>query len=232
MSSLAIWDADGVLLDNDKLLSWLMPPIMKRHLDPEESYTEEEFLNLIRQLHKVHPSSIIGWAEHHGHSREWAIEAVRATNVEVGYAIQPYMAFNASAQAKLRQLRSQGCTLAVLTHGHRDYTLPLLAHVGVLEVIGEENVFDFSVLNGATKHEEETYRQVVNKLATRPFLKHFMVEDSPLNLKASRKLGFTNIYMGEKAVSPEYEPYVDQAFIGPDAALNLDATLNFLLEHA
>lgn len=92
--------------------------------------------------------------------------------------------------------------MAVLTHGHRDYVLPVMANLGLLEVIPGQNVFDIESTAGVLKRTGDAYRHVLNALADNVFLVHNMVEDTPLNLVAPKKWGLPPGWWGIRCPRP------------------------------
>ncbi|MBI1309373.1 MAG: HAD hydrolase-like protein [Proteobacteria bacterium] len=227
MSSLILFDFDGVLVHNEDLLVKHLTPIFKTHLDPGNHYTYEEFSNLRERLFRAHGSCLRGWAVENNLSDQWVVEMQQITNVAVGKIIAPMLTPDEPLNTALQALKAQGHTLAILTNSHRDYTLPMMEALGLRTLFPDDMVFDTSILKGRSKQHHGTYQFVVNALATKPFLHHFMLEDIAPNLQQAKACGFTTLFIHEEPPAAEHAPFVDHHFPTTHPALTyLQQTLS------
>jgi len=209
MSTLTIIDFDDTLCTTECYMDGGFYPALMRRIAPHRTYTMEQLRQANAHMYLHHGASIHGWAEELGLGMDWVLETFAHIAPSLAQAVRPHIAPNPQVNGKLRQLQKQGHTLAILTHGHRDYVLPLLEHLELAGIFPPEMVFDISAVNGHLKRTVEPYRHVLNALAGTVFLRHNMVEDSPANLPPAKQLGFTTWLVGEKPVQPDAAPFID-----------------------
>lgn len=209
MSTLTILDFDDTLAQTDVHISMPVRASLHGLLQAETGLELDAFLEKTAILSKQYGTSIHGWAAVLGKDTRWVLKTFRALAPTLTDAALAGIRPDGALNAKLQTLKAKGHTLAVLTHGHRDYVLPVMAHLGLLEVIPEQNVFDIESTEGVLKRNEDAYRYVLNTLADTVFLAHNMVEDSPLNLVAPKKMGFTTWLVGHQVPTVEATPYID-----------------------
>jgi FMN phosphatase YigB (HAD superfamily) len=209
LSTLTILDFDDTLAQTEVHIAPPIKDLLYQILKAETGLSREEFIQRSRELSALHGSSIHGWAKLLNKSESWVLTtyAELAPHL-VGYA-QVHIAADEVLNTKLRLLQKRGHILAILSHGHRDYILPLMRHLGLLDIIPEHHVFDISSTAGILKRSEHSYRYVLNSMADHAFLAHNMVEDYPANLVAAKTLGFSTWLVGARAPSPEETPYID-----------------------
>lgn len=211
MPNLIIFDFDETLGDTERHMHAVYIPRMREILAEHIDLPEDEVRTRNHHHYMAHGASIHGWAEELGLDMAWTLETFRRMAPYLVEAVMPHLAPNPAAIAKLQDLQKRGHTLAILTHGHRDYVLPLLQTLGLHEIFPPHMVFDISATHGILKREQGSYRHVLNALASKPYQKHFMLEDSIRNLIPAHQLGFTTILVGAtKKVLPELAAYVDR----------------------
>jgi putative hydrolase of the HAD superfamily len=224
MPNLIIFDFDETLGDTERHMHEVYIPRIREILAEHIDLSEEEVRARNHAHYMSHGASIHGWAEELGLDMAWTLETFRRMAPHLVEAVMPHLAPNPAVIAKLKALQARGHTLAILSHGHRDYILPLLATLGLHDIFPPHMLFDISAVRGHLKRTPDSYQHVLTALADKPYQKHFMLEDSIRNLIPAHQLGFTTILVGAtKKVLPELAAYVDRH--DPD----LESALDYLL---
>lgn len=209
MTTLTIFDFDDTLMQTEMHVIPHLRHALFEFLKDELGLPEDDFIARSVALSKDHGTSIHGWASLLNKPTAWVLEAFDHTARAMVKPALAEISPDPTLNEKLRALQTRGHTLAILTHGHKTYIQPTLAHLGISAIIPSSHVFDISSTNGIRKREEGAYRHVLNSLSNQVFLQHHMVEDSPANLPPAKRLGFTTWLVGHKKPQAADAPFID-----------------------
>lgn len=211
MPNLILFDFDETLGETERHMDPAYYPALAEILAEHITLPLDEVRRRNHEHYMAHGASIHGWAQELGLGMEWTLETFRRLAPHLTAAVMPHLAPNPAVIADLQDLQKRGHTLAILTHGHRDYVLPLLEKLGLGAIFPPAMVFDISATNGILKRTPESYRHVLTALDGQPYRKHFMLEDSIKNLPPAKQLGFTTILVGAtKKVTPDLAEFIDR----------------------
>lgn len=153
-----------------------------------------------------------GWARHLGKSDEWVHEHHHLMSPLLAEAAMSNLQPNPQVHRRLAALKDAGHKLAIYTHGHANYALPVVQHLGLSPYFVPEDIYDITTNNRRLKTCETSYRFIVaeqQQRLGRPFRLYNMVEDNAHNLHAAKKAGFTTILIGGDEYPPEEGQLID-----------------------
>ncbi|NBV54499.1 MAG: hypothetical protein EBR79_02155 [Proteobacteria bacterium] len=205
MPNLHLFDLDDTLARTEVHIVpvWVehMHNLMRKH---GFAGTFQEFGARSAEFLNSHGHSMYGWGEFLGKSPEWMMGAIEEISQHIHQPVIDAVVPCPELVRLLQYLKDAGHTVAIATHGHAVYAVPVLTHLGILgSVVPPELLFDLGRTNGQLKRDVETFRWIEGEIARytghATFDRKVLYEDSLPNLIAGQQAGYVRVFIKPRA---------------------------------